>query len=406
MTKTLMIIGAADEHCLGILQAKAMGYKVFVTDGAPNSPGFKIADDYRIASTYDIQITIEQVDSYILGGGQVDGVMTLASDVPWTVAMVADHLHLPSIGLHAARLVQSKAVMKKALKGHVSLPEYQVVGGNIEACNVAREMGFPIVVKPVDSRGARGVQLIRKYGDVAHAYNVAMKYSTVKKALIEQYLPGPQLSTEGVMLNGVAYIPAIFDRNYEYLETYAPYIIENGGEMPSVYSDRRAEIVQVMQDAGNALGIWNGPIKGDLVIHDDKVKVIEIAGRLSGGFFATVATKVSTGVDLIKTGIKLAMGEKVDPKELEPKWNLGAAIRFAFPPPGILGNVKNWDKVWMDDYCRYAHLFVRPGDAIAPIRAHPNRPAVVVTCADNAQDAKGNAIRLIDMLEWDVKAND
>lgn len=205
------------------------------------------------------------------------------------------------------------------------------------------------------------------------------------------------------MIDGAAHIPSIFDRNYERLEMYAPFIVEDGGEMPSIYSDDFCEEVNsVMQQAALALGIKNGVIKGDLVIHEGRVKVIELAARLSGGFFGTLAAPVSNGVDLVAANIKLALGMPLTEADLKPHHQRASAIRFAFPPVGMIKGIQGLDVVKADPACRYAHVFARPGEVIAPITNHPARPAVVVAEGDTVAEAVGHARRLISAIEWEM----
>lgn len=402
--KTIMIIGAAEEHCLGIKTAQRMGLKVFSTDRNPNSPGFKVADAHSVACSYDEKWSLNAAKEYMAKGGRIDGVMTLASDVPHTVAYVAEHLGLPGIGTGSARLASEKILMKeKFLACGVPMPLFQEINNIAELSEFASKNGLPVVVKPVDSRGARGVQLIRQQGGLADAYQIARPYSPNGRVMVEQYLPGPQLSTEGFMVDGEAFIPSIFDRNYEYLDRFAPFIVEDGGEMPSRFTEQfRKEVHDVMAAAALALGIQNGIIKGDLVIHDGKVKVIELAARMSGGFFGTVAAPASCGVNLIEANIRLALGEKLRREELAAKWRRGAAIRFAFPPEGKITSIRGWEKIHEDSACKFAHIFAKAGDTIAPITNHPGRPAVVVAEGADTPQAVHHAKRLMNMLKWEV----
>jgi biotin carboxylase len=151
------------------------------------------------------------------------------------------------------------------------------------------------------------------------------------------------------------------------------------------------------------MGIETGIIKGDLVIHHGHVKVVEIAARLSGGFFGTVATPTSCGVDLVRTNISLCLGEGIDPETLQHRFERAAAIRFAFPEPGRVRRVSGQDRVLRDPATRYAHVFVGEGDIIPPMTNHPARPAVVVADGSCLSEAIHNAERLIRLLQWEVE---
>ncbi|HWA28511.1 MAG TPA: ATP-grasp domain-containing protein [Lacunisphaera sp.] len=404
MSPTLMIIGGAKEHSFGVLAARKLGCKVLVTDGSPAAEAFAVADYHAVASTYDIDQTLAAARAHLAGGGRIDGVMTLASDVPLTVASVAHALRLPGIPVESARLASEKLAMKDAFaRAGVPIPGYAAVAGPAEVRAAAARWGYPLIIKPVDSRGARGVQRLLPDSDLPAAYAEAARHSPTGRVMVEQYLAGPQLSTEGFMIDGRAHIPVVFDRNYEFLETYAPFIVEDGGEMPSVHMAAHGEEArQMMEEAALALGIRNGIIKGDLVIHEGRVKVIELAARMSGGFLATVAAGASQGVDLLSALVRFSLGRKLTPADVAPTQNLGAAIRFAFPPPGRVAGVDGLAAVQADPACAFAHVFVRPGDTIEPITCHPSRPAVVVTRGPDRAAAAAAAKRLIGSLRWQL----
>lgn len=135
-----------------------MGLYVIVSDINPNAPGFEIADDRVIADTYGIEDTIAAALHYHKTVRPVDGVMCIASDVPLTVASVAHALSLPGISIETAQLASDKLAMKDrfAEKG-ISIPWFCRVDSVTHLRRILSESGFPVVLKPVDSRGARGV---------------------------------------------------------------------------------------------------------------------------------------------------------------------------------------------------------------------------------------------------------
>lgn len=404
--KTIMIIGGGQEHIFAQQVARSLGLYTFVTDGNPDAPGLKTADSFAVVSTYDYEGTLSAAREYEKKGNKISGVMTIASDVPFTVAYVAEGLGLFGIGVESALNSSGKIRMKECFrKNKLLMPLFREVEDEKDLLITAEEFGFPVIVKPVDSRGARGVQLIKNQKQLSMAYSIALEYSPTGRVMVEEYLKGPQLSTEGLILDGSTYIPAIFDRNYEYLERFEPFIVENGGEMPSIYSEKYSQdIHNLMRDAALALGIETGIIKGDLVIHEEQVKIIELAARFSGGFFGTVATPTSCGVNLIEANINLCIGNRIDPKNLEHKFKKAAAIRFAFPQPGYVKRVTGLDKVLQEPACRYAHVFVKEADIIPPITNHPNRPAVVVAEGNYLGEAVENARRMINMLHWEIES--
>src|ERR1041385_8575831 len=98
---------------------------------------------------------------------------------------------------------------------------------------MAIERGSDLVTKPADSRGGRGVQRIAHVKDLDKAFALAREHSPTDRVMVEQYLDGPQVSTESIVVKGACHTPCLSDRNYEYLERFAPFFADNGGDLPS-----------------------------------------------------------------------------------------------------------------------------------------------------------------------------
>ena len=155
-----------------------------------------------------------------------------------------------------------------------------------------------LVLKPVDSRGARGVQLIDETTDIAKAIDYSIAFSPTNNLIVEEYISGPQVSTESIVVNGKCFTPGFSDRNYEFLERFSPYFVENGGQLPcSVDQPTLCNISKLVDDGARSLGITNG-IAGDIVLKDGKPYIIELAARLSGGYFCSHEIPLNCGVDL------------------------------------------------------------------------------------------------------------
>ena len=233
--------------------------------------------------------------------------------------------------------------------------------------HAAVERGRDLVIKPVDSRGSRGVQRVSHVEDLTKAFLFARSHSPSERVMVEQYLDGPQISTESIVVGGHCYTPGFSDRNYEYLERYAPYFIENGGDLPSHQApELQAKVKDVVARAAAALGVTNGTVKGDIVIHKGEAYVIELAARLSGGFFCTREIPLNTGVDFVENAIKVALGEPVEPAALEPKYLTPVIQRYAFPKPGEVISVSGADAA-RAEYRPTDHLRASRLVSVAPL---------------------------------------
>lgn len=391
--RTLLIVCGGIETTHGVALARAMGLHVVVSDLNPDAPGMALADDRLIASTYDVGATVAAAKDYAARIRPIDGVICIGSDVPLTVAHVAATLGLPGISIESAELASDKLAMKRRFARHgVPIPWFAPVENAAHLAKIVAEQGRDLVLKPVDSRGSRGVQRLTHAADLDAAYAEAQRWSPTQRVMVERYLSGPQVSTEGMMLDGAGHIPGFSDRNYEYLDRFAPFFIENGGDLPSrlpqsVQDDVRA----VTAEAGRALGVQNGNIKGDIVVHEGKAHVIELAARLSGGWFCTREIPLNTGVDFVGAVIRQALGECVDPADLAPKFQRPVVQRYAFPPPGRVTAVRGADAAAAMPGVIELIVSARPGDVIPPAISTGARAAMVLAGGATVDAAKAAA---------------
>lgn len=398
--KTLLIVSAGIEASAGIELAKSMGLYVVASDANPKAPGLALADDSLIASTYDVEATVAAATCYHREIRPIDGVICIASDVPLTVASVASALGLPGIPVESARLATDKLAMKQRFAADgVPIPWFSAVESAAHLKALVAAEGLPLVIKPVDSRGSRGVLRVLPETDLEWAYATAKGHSPTGRVMLERFLPGPQVSTESLVIDGVAYTPGFSDRNYEYLDRYAPHIIENGGQLPSHLDDATQQAVRdLVQQAALSMGIRNGVAKGDIVVTDGKPHVIELAARLSGGYFCTHEIPLNTGVDLVGAAIRQALGEPVDPADLQPRFNRPVAQRYFFPEPGVVTAVQGAERFTEHPNVAYLELRVEPGDRIGPVDSHPARAGVVITTGETREAAVALAEEVVGLV--------
>src|SRR6201985_1798202 len=221
--KTLLIISGGIEAADAVRRAKEMGLYGVVSDRDPEAPGFAFADSCLIADVYGASETAAAAERYNRKIRKIDGVICVAADAPVTAATVAQRLRLPGLPLHVAELACDKLAMKKCFQSAgVAVPWFAEVRTLQELQRFAVERGRDLVIKPVDSRGSRGVQRVAQVEDLTKAFMLARSHSPTQRVMVEQYLDGPQVSTESIVVNGRCFTPGFSDRNYEYLDRYAP----------------------------------------------------------------------------------------------------------------------------------------------------------------------------------------
>jgi biotin carboxylase len=384
---TILMLGAGQEQCIAIKEAKSLGYRVVACDGNPAAPGLSMADVGIVCDNLrDVNFLTN------LGKREnISGIFCHAVEIPEVVAQVAQRLNLPGITPEVAHRCTNKYERIAALRNaNIPVPIFASAANYIELLSLANEMGYPLVLKPIDNAGSRGVQLITDVSKLKHAYEEAMTHSNNNMVLIEKVLYGPQISTESVVWRGEVHTFAFADRNYEREDFYAPYFIENGINFPSrLPAIDQMAVLDMVNRTIKALGINFGAAKGDVIIHNGLPHIIEMACRTSGGWFSAGSIPAATGVNPLKPLLQMAMAEEPDLKLLIPKKQLGCAQRYWIPQQaGIFKNVSGFEKVTkLPGVVMFNHFFPVTGTKLEKARHHAQRYAQVICTGETREQA-------------------
>src|SRR5919205_772447 len=208
--KRLLVLGAGPAQ-LGLLAAaRARELHVIAVDRDPSAPGFRYADRRAIVSTED-ESGIER----LAGAERVDGL--IAPGIDWPVAIaarVAERLGLSHpISPETAVLSTSKLRQRERFAAaNVPQPAYEVCSGAGEAAAAAERIGFPCVVKAPDRQGQRGLTLVRSAAEVEEAVRVALDASRSATLLVEEHVPGRELTVNAFSLEGHFHPLTVTDR--------------------------------------------------------------------------------------------------------------------------------------------------------------------------------------------------
>ena len=382
MQKTLLIISGGIEAADAARRAKELGYYVVVSDSDHMAPGFQYADSCLIADVYGAGETAAAAERFSRKIRKINGVICVAADAPVTAVTVAQRLGLPGISLETARLSQDKLALKQRFSEcGVPVPWFAEVATPQALQRAAIEHGRDLVIKPVDSHGSSGAQRVADVADLDKAFWFARSHSPSERVMVEQYLHGANVSTESIIVNGVCHTLGLSDRNYDHLERYAPFFVENGDDFPSRLPEEiQSKVRSVVAAAAAALGVVNGTVQGDIVIQDGEPYVIALAARLSGGFYCTRKIPLHTGVDFLAAAIKLALGERVTPEELTPKHATAVVQRYAFPKAGEVIAISGSDEARSIVGVNDVIVTAKPGDVI-PMAGdkHPSAAMILTT---------------------------
>ncbi len=401
MNKTLLIIGGGIETLPGVLKAKELGLDVIVSDQNPKAPCFEYADYSFYESTYDIKSTLKKAINFNNSIKSIDGVISIGTDIPKTVSAVSNALKIPGISEKSAKISADKLLMKKVFSDfNIPIPWFSEILSFEHFLELVKTQNFPLVIKPIDSRGSRGVLLISNESDLKWSYEHAINNSPARKIMLERFLDGPQISTESIIFEAKSYTSGFSDRNYLSTQKYLPHFVEDGGQLPSILSNKDQEKVNnLIQEIADILHLKDGTLKGDIVISEGEPFIIEIAARLSGGYFCSHEIPLNTGVDFLENAIKIAIGDPLNKDDLIPKFVNPIAQRYLFPKPGRVRDIKIPEWIKSSPVLEFIDIRVKKGDIISKIENHPSRSGLVITSGLTKQDAVNNAEKIISAIQ-------
>jgi len=173
--------------------------------------------------------------------------------------------------------------------------------------------------------------------------------------------------------------------------------------MPSVImkEKHKQQLTHYLQIIAQQLDIKNGIIKGDIVIHNDELYIIEFALRLSGGNFSTICIPTSTGVDFIKISIQLHLNLPIDKQELQPHTNNSISMRYKFTEDiqkkGKIKDILFPDK---DENILLSNFHIEVGDTlVSKTTSHAQRLGFAIAQGNSREDAIKNAQEYLDSVE-------
>lgn len=322
-----MIVGASVLQLPAILKAKEMGLHVAVVDFNPRAIGIPYADKFYNASTMDEDAVLAAAEDY-----KPDGIMTLATDMPMRgVAKTSDKLHLHSINYETAVKATDKYDMIKAFKDHdVPSPWFFVVDTLEELKAHETDVTFPCIIKPTDNAGSHGVAKVYSFLELIDNYEYSHSCSRHGKVIVEEYLDGPEVSVEVMVVNGEVNILQITDK----ITTGAPHFVEMGHTQPSsLPANTQCQIKEVAEAACKSVGLDKGPAHVEMKVTSRGPVMIELGARMGGDNITTHLVPLSTGIDMVGSTIKVALGENPD---IAPTFHCGSAIRYFEVPFGTI----------------------------------------------------------------------
>lgn len=316
--KKMAIIGASYLQVPLIEKCKSMGIETHVFAWAANDVGEKIADFF-----YPISIIEKEAILLKCKEIGIDGICSIASDLAVvTVNYVAEKLNLVGNGSENTILSTNKHNMRKAFEKSGDPSPKSIMVHSME--DIRTELTYPVIVKPLDRSGSRGVFKVYEKGELETAIGAAEEQGFIKNALVEEFVEGREYSVECISYKGVHYFLAM---TLKYT-TGSPHFIETGHIEPApVSAEMKEQVQKIIFHALDSLQIKFGASHSEVKIDQEgKVQIIEIGARMGGDFIGSTLVEHSTGIDFVKAVVQTALGQEPD---LTPGMEQGAVgIRF------------------------------------------------------------------------------
>lgn len=368
--KKLLTIGAGIEQTPIIKTAKSMGCEVIAVDGSSESPGFKFADFSYIIDTKNKSRIKSIADKH-----EIDAIITSTESGIKTIASIVKKNNLIGVSDCTTKLLTNKEKLKSRLnEQNIATPQGFFVHDYSQVMDAIETLGYPVILKPSDNAGARGVMKVNNPKEVATAYRYAIE-NTISGVLVEKFLNGHEIGCEAIVLNGKIHHFFLTDK----IKTKPPYCVVMGHIMPANISEKlRTDIIQLVNQAVYAIGFKDGPINLDIILTKQGPYIIDMGARL-GGNYLPLLVYLSSGINTYKEAIKIALGKKTI---LKKKIHRYSAIVYLEPTKGKVV-VKDQQNIFRNKGLFLFNIKNEPIDYVEEIKHVSHRFAnFVVTAPD------------------------
>ncbi len=339
--KKLMILGAAKTQVPIIKLAKKRGFETIVVSCSGEYPGLKFAD-----KTYEVDIRDKEKVLEVAKIERVDGIVTDQLDFPVPViAYVTEKLGLPSIGYDCALKFTNKYLMRnKCTELGINNPEYYRVSTLDEAREKCLDIGFPVIIKPTDSAGSRGISVIRNIPELEDKFEHAITFSEESCVIMEKYIQGEEYVVGGFASNykftnlaigkrQLFDIPGLFIPSKTLFTSVAENTIEE-------------QMLKINKALIEGFGLKFGVTHCEYIVEEKTgdIYLVECAAR--GGAVCTSSHLLSlaTGIDVNCLLLDIAVGNKEEIEIRNIKSNVSGYLMFALPK-GIVREIRGIKKI-------------------------------------------------------------
>jgi len=361
MSKRLLLLGGS-RYALPVIEAAhKLGIYVITCDYLPDNIAHKYSDEYCNVSIIDKDAVLEAAKKL-----HIDGIMSFACDPGVvTAAYVAEQLGLPSCGSYeSVCILQNKDRFRAFLTEHgFTVPVAKGYTDIAEAVVDAGRFNWPVIVKPTDSAGSKGVTRVDDPAKLEESIRYALSFSHCDAFIIEDFIEkkGFSSDTDSFTVDGelkfVSFSSQRFDENAENPYTPAAY-----SWPASISAEHQQELTSEIQRLLKLLGmrtsIYNIEVREST---NGKAYIMELSPRGGGNRLAEML-RYATGVDLITNAVRAAVGDPVVDVEQKPYNGCWAEVILHSTQAGV------FDHLWVAEELRgnvvEEDLWIEPGTEV------------------------------------------
>ena len=364
-TKKLMLLGGL-RYLLPVIEAAhRQGYHVITCDYLPHNIAHKYADEYRNVSIIDKEAVLEVAREL-----KIDGIMSFAVDPGVvTAAYVQEKMGLPAFGPYeSVCILQNKDRFREFLaENGFNVPVAQGFASVEEAFSARDTFPFPVIVKPTDSAGSKGVARVDSEDGLMTALEYAARHSLSGRIIVEEFIEKEGCSSDSDCfsvdgeLKFVSFSAQRFDAGAANPYTPSAY------SWPSTFtSEQEKELTSELQRLLKLLGMKTSVYNVETRVgKDGKTYIMEVSPR-GGGNRLSEMIRFSTGVDLITAAVRAAVGDPV--QEIKQRVGDGhwAELILHADKDGIFEKLEIMPG--FEKYVVETDLWVKPGDKVSSFK--------------------------------------
>ena len=328
----LLVIGASHAEIPLIHAGQGLGHWVSTVGSDAEALGAKASDSHFKVDFSDADAVLRVFDE-----GKFHGVVSGCNDfAAFTAARVSEARGLANCDSNVAtRLIHHKDAFRKvASELKLNSPEHFVVSNVKEAKKISQQIKFPVIVKPTDLTGGKGVNLVQDPPALGTAVEAALSRSRIKNVVVESFVAGSLRSALFIVIGGKTHLVVSADE-FMYLNPFlVASAVSNIGEAPETQLGLAEQIGLVV----SALALTDGLMHVQYIWSGSDFTILEICRRPPGDLYLLLA-EFASGYNISEKIVLLALGESIAPPT--PNLKVKPVFRLCLMPPKS-GQILEW----------------------------------------------------------------